>query len=118
MVRGGRRSRRDPGHGIVELLLRAGVELEGAEIVVAGDLVGAPLSTLLAQDWIRGNATVTVYIKTRDPLRTPAARTSWWRRPAERSSSQRTWSSRARSWSTSAFTAPRVASWATWTSRT
>ena len=56
-------------YGIVELLLRSGVELEGAEIVVAGygDLVGAPLSILLAQDWIRGNATVTVcHIKTRD----------------------------------------------------
>jgi len=56
-------------YGIVELLLRSGVELEGAEIVVAGygDLVGAPLSVLLAQDSIRGNATVTVcHIKTRD----------------------------------------------------
>ena len=56
-------------YGIVELLLRSGVELEGAEIVVVGygDLVGAPLSILLAQDWIRGNATVTVcHIKTRD----------------------------------------------------
>ena len=43
--------------------------VEGAEIVVAGygDLVGAPLSILLAQDWIRGNATVTVcHVKTRD----------------------------------------------------
>src|SRR6187549_4140573 len=36
-------------YGIVELLLRSGVELEGAEIVVVGygDLVGAPLSILL-----------------------------------------------------------------------
>ena len=56
-------------YGIVELLLRSGVELDGAEIVVAGygDLVGAPLSVLLAQDSIRGNATVTVcHIRTRD----------------------------------------------------
>lgn len=56
-------------YGIVELLLRSSVELEGAEIVVVGygDLVGAPLSILLAQDWIRGNATVTVcHVKTRD----------------------------------------------------
>lgn len=56
-------------YGIVELLLRSGVELEGAEIVVAGygDLVGAPLSILLSQDWIRGNATVTVcHVKTRN----------------------------------------------------
>jgi methylenetetrahydrofolate dehydrogenase (NADP+)/methenyltetrahydrofolate cyclohydrolase len=56
-------------YGIVELLLRSGVELEGAEVVVVGygDLVGAPLSIMLAQDSIRGNATVTIcHIKTRD----------------------------------------------------
>jgi len=56
-------------YGIVELLLRSGVDLEGAEIVVAGygDLVGAPLSMLLAQDSIRGNATVTIcHVKTRN----------------------------------------------------
>src|SRR3989304_2847139 len=57
-------------YGIVELLLRSGVDLEGAEIVVAGygDLVGAPLSMLLAQDSLRGNATVTVWhLNTRGP---------------------------------------------------
>jgi methylenetetrahydrofolate dehydrogenase (NADP+)/methenyltetrahydrofolate cyclohydrolase len=56
-------------YGIVELLLRSGVELEGAEVVVVGygELVGAPLSIMLAQDSIRGNATVTIcHIKTRD----------------------------------------------------
>ena len=56
-------------YGIVELLLRSGVELEGAEVVVVGygDLVGAPLSIMLAQDSIRGNATVTCcHVKTRD----------------------------------------------------
>ncbi len=56
-------------YGIVELLLRSGVELEGAEVVVVGygDLVGAPLSIMLAQDSIRGNATVTIcHVKTRD----------------------------------------------------
>jgi methylenetetrahydrofolate dehydrogenase (NADP+) / methenyltetrahydrofolate cyclohydrolase len=56
-------------YGIVELLLRSEVELEGAEVVVVGygDLVGAPLSIMLAQDSIRGNATVTcTHIKTRD----------------------------------------------------
>ena len=56
-------------YGIVELLLRSGVELEGAEVVVVGygELVGAPLSMMLAQDSIRGNATVTIcHIKTRD----------------------------------------------------
>ena len=49
-------------YGIVELLLRSGVELEGAEVVVVGygELVGAPLSIMLAQDSIRGNATVTL----------------------------------------------------------
>jgi len=56
-------------YGIVELLLRSGVELEGAEVVVVGygGLVGAPLSIMLAQDSIRGNATVTIcHIKTND----------------------------------------------------
>jgi methylenetetrahydrofolate dehydrogenase (NADP+)/methenyltetrahydrofolate cyclohydrolase len=56
-------------YGIVELLLREGVELESAEVVVVGhgDLVGAPLSIMLSQDSIRGNATVTsTHVKTRD----------------------------------------------------
>jgi methylenetetrahydrofolate dehydrogenase (NADP+)/methenyltetrahydrofolate cyclohydrolase len=56
-------------YGIVELLLRSGIELEGAEVVVVGygELVGAPLSILLAQDSIRGNATVTcTHAKTRN----------------------------------------------------
>jgi len=56
-------------YGIVELLLREGVPLEGAEVCIVGygDLVGAPLSIMLAQDSIRGNATVTsTHIKTRD----------------------------------------------------
>jgi methylenetetrahydrofolate dehydrogenase (NADP+)/methenyltetrahydrofolate cyclohydrolase len=56
-------------YGIVELLLREGVPLEGAEVCIVGygDLVGAPLSIMLAQDSIRGNATVTsTHIKTKD----------------------------------------------------
>jgi len=56
-------------YGIVELLLRSGVDLEGAEVVVVGygELVGAPLAIMLAQDSIRGNATVTIcHIKTHD----------------------------------------------------
>jgi methylenetetrahydrofolate dehydrogenase (NADP+)/methenyltetrahydrofolate cyclohydrolase len=56
-------------YGIVELLLRWGIALEGQEVVVVGygDLVGAPLSIMLAQDSIRGNATVTCcHIKTHD----------------------------------------------------
>ena len=54
-------------YGIVELLLRCDVPLEGAEVCVVGygDLVGAPLSIMLAQDSIRGNATVTfTHVKT------------------------------------------------------
>jgi methylenetetrahydrofolate dehydrogenase (NADP+)/methenyltetrahydrofolate cyclohydrolase len=45
------------------------VTLDGAEVVVVGygELVGAPLSILLAQDSIRGNATVTItHIRTHD----------------------------------------------------
>jgi methylenetetrahydrofolate dehydrogenase (NADP+) / methenyltetrahydrofolate cyclohydrolase len=56
-------------YGIVELLLRAGVQLDGAEVCVVGygELVGAPVSVMLAQDSIRGNATVTItHARTRD----------------------------------------------------
>jgi methylenetetrahydrofolate dehydrogenase (NADP+)/methenyltetrahydrofolate cyclohydrolase len=56
-------------YGIVELLVRSGVPLEGAEVVVIGygPLVGAPLSIMLTQDTIRGNATVTsCHVHTRD----------------------------------------------------
>jgi methylenetetrahydrofolate dehydrogenase (NADP+) / methenyltetrahydrofolate cyclohydrolase len=47
--------------GIVELLLRSAVPLEGAEVVIVGrgGLVGAPLSVMLVQKSSRGNATVT-----------------------------------------------------------
>jgi methylenetetrahydrofolate dehydrogenase (NADP+)/methenyltetrahydrofolate cyclohydrolase len=67
--------RRGPGYhpatpyGIVELLLRSGITIEGAEVTIVGygDLVGAPLSVMLTQDTPRGNATVTsTHIKTRD----------------------------------------------------
>lgn len=56
-------------YGIVELMLRSGVPLEGAEVCIVGygDLVGAPLSVMLTQNSIRGNATVvSTHIKTRD----------------------------------------------------
>jgi methylenetetrahydrofolate dehydrogenase (NADP+)/methenyltetrahydrofolate cyclohydrolase len=56
-------------YGIVEMLLRSGVEIDGAEVVVVGygPLVGAPLSILLAQDHVRGRATVTIcHVHTRD----------------------------------------------------
>jgi len=63
-------------YGIVELLLRCEVPLEGAEatIVGYGELVGAPLSVILTQNSVRGNATVTsTHIRTRD-LRTHTLR--------------------------------------------
>ena len=69
MVRGEARFPPATPSGIVELLLRSGIQLEGAEVVVVGygELVGAPLSIMLAQDSIRGNATVTIcHVKTRD----------------------------------------------------
>ena len=81
-------------YGIVELLLRSGIPLEGAEVVVVGygDLVGAPLSIMLAQDSIRGNATVDDHAREdRQPRRrTRGAPTSSWRPPASRSSSPAT----------------------------
>ena len=48
-------------YGIVELLLRCEVPLEGAEVTIVGygELVGAPLSVMLTQNSVRGNATVT-----------------------------------------------------------
>jgi methylenetetrahydrofolate dehydrogenase (NADP+)/methenyltetrahydrofolate cyclohydrolase len=69
MVRGEPAFQPATPYGIVELLLRSGVELDGAEVVVVGygELAGAPLSIMLAQDSIRGNATVTIcHVRTRD----------------------------------------------------
>jgi methylenetetrahydrofolate dehydrogenase (NADP+)/methenyltetrahydrofolate cyclohydrolase len=69
MVRGEATFQPATPYGIIELLLRSGVPLEGAEVVVVGhgDLVGAPLAILLAQDSIRGNATVTIcHVKTQN----------------------------------------------------
>jgi methylenetetrahydrofolate dehydrogenase (NADP+) / methenyltetrahydrofolate cyclohydrolase len=68
MVRGEPAFQPATPYGIVELLLRSGVELDGAEVVVVGygELAGAPLSIMLAQDSIRGNATVTItHVKTK-----------------------------------------------------
>jgi methylenetetrahydrofolate dehydrogenase (NADP+)/methenyltetrahydrofolate cyclohydrolase len=56
-------------YGIVELLLRCDVPLEGAEVTIVGygELVGAPLSVMLTQNSVRGNATVTsTHIRTRE----------------------------------------------------
>ena len=67
MVRGEATFQPATPYGIIELLLRSGIPLQGAEVVVVGhgDLVGAPLAILMAQDSIRGNATVTIcHVKT------------------------------------------------------
>ncbi len=56
-------------YGIVELLVRSGIPISGAEVVVVGrgDLVGMPLAIMLAQRSDRANATVTVcHTRTRD----------------------------------------------------
>ncbi len=49
-------------HGIVQLLMRAGVKLAGAHVVVVGrsNIVGKPVANLLIQKATYGNATVTV----------------------------------------------------------
>jgi len=55
--------------GIVELLLRAGVKIEGAEAVILGrgNIVGKPLAAMLCQKNKRANATVTIcHSATRD----------------------------------------------------
>jgi methylenetetrahydrofolate dehydrogenase (NADP+)/methenyltetrahydrofolate cyclohydrolase len=55
--------------GIWQLLIRAGVKIEGAEVVVVGrsNLVGKPIAAILMQKMPNANATVTVcHTKTRD----------------------------------------------------
>jgi len=49
-------------HGIIHLLLRSGVKIEGAEVVVVGrsNIVGKPIANMLIQKNATGNATVTV----------------------------------------------------------
>jgi methylenetetrahydrofolate dehydrogenase (NADP+)/methenyltetrahydrofolate cyclohydrolase len=49
-------------HGIVHLLVRSGVIIEGAHVVIVGrsNIVGRPLSNMLSQKNLMGNATVTV----------------------------------------------------------
>lgn len=56
-------------HGIQELLLRTGVETEGAEVVIVGrsNIVGKPVANILLQKSAGANATVTVcHTRTRD----------------------------------------------------
>ncbi|MHC4619414.1 MAG: bifunctional methylenetetrahydrofolate dehydrogenase/methenyltetrahydrofolate cyclohydrolase FolD [Planctomycetota bacterium] len=49
-------------HGIIHLLLRSGVKIEGAEVAVVGrsNIVGKPIANMLIQKNDTGNATVTV----------------------------------------------------------
>lgn len=56
-------------HGIVKLLQRSNVKLEGAEVVVVGrsNIVGKPIANILIQKSPMGNATVTIcHTKTKD----------------------------------------------------
>jgi len=56
-------------HGVIQLLIRNGVKLEGAEVVIVGrsNIVGKPLANMLIQKNVTGNATVTVcHTRTRD----------------------------------------------------
>jgi methylenetetrahydrofolate dehydrogenase (NADP+)/methenyltetrahydrofolate cyclohydrolase len=49
-------------HGVIQLLLRSGVKLDGAEVVVVGrsNIVGKPVANMLIQKSPAGNATVTI----------------------------------------------------------
>jgi methylenetetrahydrofolate dehydrogenase (NADP+)/methenyltetrahydrofolate cyclohydrolase len=56
-------------HGVIQLLLRSGVTLEGAHVVIVGrsNIVGKPLANMLIQKAPTGNATVTVcHTRTKD----------------------------------------------------
>jgi methylenetetrahydrofolate dehydrogenase (NADP+)/methenyltetrahydrofolate cyclohydrolase len=49
-------------HGVIQLLVRSGVKLDGAEVVVVGrsNIVGKPVANMLIQKSPTGNATVTI----------------------------------------------------------
>jgi methylenetetrahydrofolate dehydrogenase (NADP+)/methenyltetrahydrofolate cyclohydrolase len=56
-------------HGIWQLLIRSGVKVEGAEVVVVGrsNIVGKPIANILLQKQDGANATVTIcHTRTRD----------------------------------------------------
>jgi len=56
-------------HGIIQLLIRSGVKIEGANVVIVGrsNIVGKPLANMLIQKNAKGNATVTVcHTRTKD----------------------------------------------------
>ncbi len=56
-------------HGIIQLLIRSGVTIEGADVTIVGrsNIVGKPLANMLIQKNATGNATVTVcHTRTKD----------------------------------------------------
>jgi len=56
-------------HGVLQLLIRSGVKIEGSHVVIVGrsNLVGRPLANMLTQKKPTGNATVTVcHTRTKD----------------------------------------------------
>jgi len=56
-------------HGVIQLLIRSGVTIKGAEVVIVGrsNIVGKPLANMLVQKNATGNATVTVcHTRTKD----------------------------------------------------
>jgi methylenetetrahydrofolate dehydrogenase (NADP+)/methenyltetrahydrofolate cyclohydrolase len=56
-------------YGVVEMLVRSGIDIEGSDVTIVGrgGLVGMPLAIMLAQRAKRGNATVTLcHTRTRD----------------------------------------------------
>jgi methylenetetrahydrofolate dehydrogenase (NADP+)/methenyltetrahydrofolate cyclohydrolase len=56
-------------NGVVQLLVRSGVKLDGAEVVIVGrsNIVGKPLANMLMQKSPAGNATVTIcHTRTKD----------------------------------------------------
>ncbi|MBU0728920.1 MAG: bifunctional 5,10-methylene-tetrahydrofolate dehydrogenase/5,10-methylene-tetrahydrofolate cyclohydrolase [Proteobacteria bacterium] len=56
-------------HGILELLVRSGVETSGAEVVILGrsNIVGKPIANLMLQKRAAGNATITLcHTRTKD----------------------------------------------------
>ena len=59
-------------HGVIQLLIRSGVTIEGAEVVIVGrsNIVGKPLANMLIQKKPNRNATVTVcHTRTKDIAR-------------------------------------------------
>jgi methylenetetrahydrofolate dehydrogenase (NADP+)/methenyltetrahydrofolate cyclohydrolase len=56
-------------HGVIQLLIRSGVTIEGSDVVIVGrsNIVGKPLANMLIQKKATGNATVTVcHTRTKD----------------------------------------------------